>query len=84
MADQTICIDSDGSLSFIYSDSMVELLDEGEATIRRVSHVEPATSNSKQWTADMGPGEGPGLGPFTTRQEALDTEVQWLKKNRGL
>lgn len=26
--------------------------------------------------------DGPTLGPFPTRQEALDREVQWLLKNR--
>ena len=31
-----------------------------------------------KWWADMLPVEGPVLGPYDTREEALDEEVKWL------
>jgi hypothetical protein len=73
-------------MAFIYTDDLVDLLDEGVATIKRVSHVEPSPipGGGIGWTADMSPVDGKVLGPFVTRQEALDTEVAWLKRERGL
>ncbi len=61
----------------IYSDALEPLLDEGRATIRRASHVEPADGGG--WTADMSPVGGPILGPFRLRADALAKEVEWLK-----
>lgn len=75
----------EGSMSFIYSDDLKPLLAEGKSTARRVSHVEPVPNGDEfVWTADMSPVNGPELGPFTTRREALDAEVDWLRKERGL
>ncbi len=68
-----------GDVSFIYSDDLAGLLQEGQPTITRASHVEP-TSNG-QWEADMSPVNGPVLGPFRLREEALAQEVIWLKEN---
>lgn len=65
----------DGTLRFIYSDAARALLDEGEARIARASHVEPCGT---AWTADMAPVGGPVLGPYATRQEALNAEVAFL------
>lgn len=77
---------TEGQMAFIYTDDLVDLLDEGVATVKRVSHVEPSPfpGGGIGWTADMSPVDGPVLGPFVTRQEALDTEVAWLKRERGL
>lgn len=75
----------EGSMSFIYSDDLKPLLTEGKSTARRVSHVEPVPNGDEfVWTADMSPVNGPELGPFTTRQAALNAEVDWLRKERGL
>lgn len=74
----TLIIDSNGALRFIYKDEFVGLLDEGNAEIKRASHVEP-TENG--WNADLSPVGGPMLGPYTLRQEALDAEVAWLEKH---
>lgn len=63
-------------MSFIYSDEMKSLLEEGQATVTRASHVEPHPDGG--WTADMGPVNGPILGPFNFRQTALNEEVDWL------
>jgi len=70
-----VTIAPDGTLRFIYSDALRPLLDTGAARINRASHVEPQGTT---WTADLAPAGGPVLGPFTTRQEALAAEVEWL------
>lgn len=78
-----ITVNADGSVSFIYGDDLAGLLDVAAASVvTRASHVEPAVGGG--WTADMGPTGGPVLGPFALRQAALDAEVAWLQKNRGL
>lgn len=38
--------------------------------------------NESHWFADMLPSSGPILGPFVTRQEALDAEVAWLHEQQ--
>ncbi len=76
-----IIITAAGDLRFIYSDDAAELLNAGAATVRRVSDVEPVAGG---WSADMARVDGPVLGPFTLRAEALAAEVAWLKENRGL
>lgn len=44
--------------------------------ISRASHVEPDAEG--YWWADMGPVEGPVLGPYGSRSEALGAEREWL------
>jgi hypothetical protein len=44
--------------------------------ITRVSHVEPDAEGL--WWADTGPVDGPVLGPFKNRTEALRAERGWL------
>jgi len=78
---QTIVIDKrTGTTRFLYADNLAPLLQQGEATVRRASHVEPTdpADPSKGWSADMAPSGGPVLGPFPTRQAALDAECAWL------
>lgn len=72
----TLVIDLEGHMRFIYDDELTELLDEGDSRIERASHVEPNAQG--QWEADLSPVNGPMLGPFIKRQEALDAEVAWL------
>ena len=74
-----ITIQPDGSLQFIWSDSLVGLMDEGEGQITRASHVEP--NERGEWMADLSPVGGPSLGPYRLRQDALDAEVAWLRMN---
>ena len=71
-----ITIGTDGTARMIYSDELADLLAQGTSTIRRASHVEPAPNGG--WIADMSPSDGPVLGPFALRQQALDAEVAWL------
>ena len=70
-----------GDLRFIYHDEIASLLSHGNATIHRASHVEPSGTG---WTADMSPVDGPVLGPFARRHDALTAEVAWLQHNRNL
>lgn len=67
----------DGTLQAIY-DEALDLQNIGGVNIKRASHVEPTPEHPGQWTADMTPVNGPVLGPFSTRREALAAEVAWL------
>lgn len=74
----------DGRLAFIFSDDLACLLPLGAATVERASAVEPAPFNgSIGWTAKL-LDDGTVLGPYPTRQDALDAERDWLRANRGL
>ena len=69
----TINIDSAGRLRFVWADEARELLALGHSMIERASHVEPMADC--RWTADLAPIDGPLLGPFDSRSEALAAEV---------
>ncbi len=73
-----LVINADGSIHCIYGEEL-SLCQLGQLNIRRASHVEP-TANG-QWTADLTPVNGPVLGPFNQRTEALAAEVNWLRSN---
>ena len=79
MKPSAIKITAQGTLQFIYEDALLPLVQSGLSHIRRASYVEPTPDG--QWTADLQPLQGPILGPFTTRQEALRQEVEWIVKN---
>lgn len=67
-----------GNLRAIY-DERVDLAGLGRRMIRRGSHVEPTEDG--RWTADLAPCDGPLLGPFDRRSEALAAEVAWLTEH---
>ena len=71
-----IVIDPHGQLHCIYTE-VLPLHEFGSLTIQRGSHVEP--THDGHWTADLSPVNGPLLGPFTTRSQALSAEVTWLE-----
>ena len=73
-----ISFDIDGNANTIYTEA-IDLHELGKLQIKRASHVEPTEDG--QWTADMSPVNGPVLGPFMTRSEALAKEVEWLEEN---
>jgi hypothetical protein len=75
MNEQRLVIDTDGSITFIYDDSLIDLFEEGTVSIKRVSHVEP---DEGQWYASII--DGPILGPFPLRSQALDAEIDYLKE----
>lgn len=85
LQEQTFVISKDGDILTIYDDSLLDFEAQGgDIIIRRASHVEPVFSNElfcNGWMADLAPVGGPKLGPFTTRQKALDAELEWLCKN---
>lgn len=75
MKEITINFNQDGTADTIYTEA-IDLTEIGINHIVRASHVEPNDDGS--WSADMAPSDGPVLGPFRTRSEALDAEVTWL------
>ena len=81
----SITFDKDGTIRFIYDDKAAGVINEvGALTIKRASHVEPVTlpyQAAPKWAADMGPCDGPLLGPFDTREDALEAERAWLLAN---
>ena len=70
-----IVISPRGDVRCVYDES-IDLHQLGPPHIRRASHVEPEPSG--QWFADLSPIDGPRLGPFHNRSDALTAERQWL------
>lgn len=73
-----LIVQPSGKTQCVYSEA-VDLSTLGQLNIRRGSHVEP--TGDGQWTADLSPVNGPLLGPFAHRSEALDAEQQWLEEH---
>ena len=57
-----------GAVRCIYSEA-IDLTALGSPAISRASHVEPDQQGC--WWADLSPVDGPTLGPFQNRSEAL-------------
>lgn len=75
-----IRFEADGSFEAVYDDALADVLPAiGPCVTVRASHVEPAGAG---WTAAMV--DGPVLGPFALRAEALAAERGWLRANRGI
>ena len=72
-----LVINSTGDIRCVYGEE-VNLSELGRLSIQRGSHVEPTADG--QWTADMSPVQGPQLGPFDCRTQALEAEVAWLNQ----
>lgn len=73
-----LLVESCGTVRCVYGED-IDLNQLGRLTIQRGSHVEPTLEG--EWTADLAPVNGPRLGPFITRTEALAAEVAWLLKH---
>jgi len=73
-----LIIDSSCNVRCIY-DETIALQRLGRIKIRRGSHVEPIPGG--QWIADMKLVDGPVLGPFSMRSQALAAERRWLEKH---
>ena len=69
-------IEPGGVVRCIYSES-IDLTALGSPAISRASHVEP--DQQGRWLADLSPVDGPILGPFQVRSEALVAEHSWLE-----
>lgn len=77
---KTVTIRKDGVIEFIYDDDLKGFIDDSEEKkVFRASHVEP--DGTGDWWADLSPINGPKLGPFSKRQDALDAEVNWIQNN---
>lgn len=73
----------DGTVQHVYNDALAGLLDGvADVETRRASHVEPDGRGG--WTADLTPVNGPVLGPFALRAEALEAELEWLANELSL
>ena len=73
-----LVIDPAGVVRCLYAET-IDLSALGVPSIRRASHVEP--DNDGNWYADLAPSNGPRLGPFRLRSEALEAESTWLEAN---
>ena len=73
-----LVVDRAGQVRCVYGEDL-DLSTFGRIEIARASHVEPDAEG--RWLADLRPVDGPVLGPFDRRSEALEAEVAWLEAN---
>jgi hypothetical protein len=71
-----IVVQPTGRVRCLYGEA-IDLSKLGQLDIARGSYVEP--TDDGQWTADLSPVDGPVLGPFPCRTDALNAERQWLE-----
>ena len=70
-----LVVDAGGNIRCIYGEAL-DLREIGKLQITRASHVEPDSDGF--WWADMWFLDGPLLGPYGNRTEALGAERGWL------
>ena len=71
-----LLIDPRGNVRCVYSET-IDLAEIGQLMVARGSYVEPNLDG--QWSADLSPVDGPRLGPYPRRSEALQAEARWLE-----
>lgn len=89
-------INTAGELVLEWQDEIADegLSNLRETAIARESYVEPAPMRIEKegndstgwgwtwgWTADLSPVDGPVLGPFAVKSDALEAERNWLDAN---
>ena len=74
-----LVVDAGGDVRCVYGEEL-DLREIGKLQITRASHVEP--DRDGYWWADMGPVDGPVLGPFAERSAALSAERAWIIDQR--
>lgn len=75
-----IRVDRVGGIQAIYGEA-IDLGQLGVVMIRRASYVEPDAEG--RWWADLASVQGPRMGPFRRRTEALAAEEEWLLGHWG-
>ena len=75
MSGAELVIQPNGDVRMIYSE-LIDSASLGRTKIVRGSHVEPSDHG---WWADLSPVDGPTLGPFDKRSDALAAEICWLR-----
>ena len=78
-SEMELVVDAGGDVRCVYGEEL-DLREIGKLQITRASHVEPDRDGF--WWADMGPVDGPVLGPYQSRTEALEVERGWLTNYR--
>jgi hypothetical protein len=73
-----LIVSPDGIVRCIYGEDL-DLHTLGCPQIRRASAVEP--DHQGRWWADLSPVNGPRIGPFGRRRDALSAEVAWLTEH---
>jgi hypothetical protein len=73
-----LMIRPNGIIECVYGEEL-DLGQLGSLSITRGSHVEPDATG--HWTADLSPVNGPMLGPFSNRSDALAAERKWLNEH---
>lgn len=72
-----LCVHPNGNVTTIYAENL-DLRALGRARIDRASTVEP--NAQCEWIVDLARSQGPQLGPYATRSEALAAERDWLER----
>ena len=67
-----------GDIRGIYTDAF-PWQELGKALVQRASNVEP--DHLGLWWADLSLSNGPKIGPFARRADAIAAEVRWLEKH---
>jgi hypothetical protein len=75
ISEMDLVVDAGGDVRCVYGEEL-DLREIGKLQITRASHVEPDRDGF--WWADMGLVDGPVLGPYGSRSEALGAERGWL------
>jgi hypothetical protein len=73
-----LVVEPNGQVRCLYGE-VVDLSSLGVLSICRASHVEP--DEQGLWWSDLSPLDGPRLGPFAQRRQALAAEEAWLERN---
>jgi hypothetical protein len=74
--EMVLIVSPKGQVRCIY-DELLDLSVLGTISVSRASHVEP--DENGRWLANLQPVDGPTLGPFARRSEALYAERNWLQ-----